>query len=332
MAFTIYAENNEFAASTGSNVNSEPGKSDFDYPPTSSKDLEITTHDGDDEPRLFEVGDIYDVTFGGNGGATILNAVVVRSDSAESGGVIVFEGEDLNGDLTQVIWTPGFDLESWYFDNFANGQAPNYYTTDQDAAYTHGYVCFEESTRISTAMGGVAVREFWQGDLVDTLDAGPQPVMRAVRRVVAGYGANTPVLFSPGAIGNFAPLRLSPQHRVMIRSPMAELMFGTSEVLVPAKALVNGRDILYAPCPRVAYVHLLLAEHAILFAEGALCESLLAGDEAIAREDLPPGLSERPARLCLRYGEALALATQPCERGAREVPQPAAQDATVPAL
>jgi hypothetical protein len=321
MPLQFFALDNQFAASTGSNVNSSPGRSKFDYPPTSSKDLVITAKDGDPDPRLFEVGDTYDVSYGGNGGMTLLDAVVIRSDSAPGGGgVIVFEGLDENGDLTQVVWTPDFDLESWYFDNFTNGNPPQFYTTDQNASYDHTFVCFAAETRIATAMGGIAAGEVWEGDHVATLDAGPQPVVWTGQRRVAGTGRNAPVLFTNGAIGNHAPLRLSQQHRVLVRSPLAELMFGASEVLVPAKALVDGVSVQIVPCRQITYVHLLLPRHQLVMAEGAPCESLLLGDMARDAIGLPKGAfgcDATPVRPILSFAEAVAL------RGARPPPMPA---------
>ena len=96
----------------------------------------------------------------------------------------------------------------------------------------------------------------------------------------------------------------------MVRSAMAELMFGASEVLVPAKAMVNGEDIRIDPCPRVDYVHVLLPAHHIVMAEGAACESLLPGEVARNRADLPRRVAHRryaPARPILSYAEAIAL-------------------------
>ncbi|MEZ5714709.1 MAG: Hint domain-containing protein [Paracoccaceae bacterium] len=201
-------------------------------------------------------------------------------------------------------------METWYFDNFVGGQPPEFYTSDQNAAYSHSFVCFAGDTRIATALGGIRAADLWPGDLVDTLDAGPQPVRWMGRRTVPGQGPNAPVLFTPGAIGNHSPLRLSQQHRVLVRSPLAELMFGSPEVLVPAKALVDGADIRIAPCARIDYVHLLLPAHGLLFAEGALCESLLPGSQAQEAVDLPPALARLPypaARPVLSFAEALAL-------------------------
>jgi len=75
MPLTFYGIDNEFAAATGTNVGTTPNSSTFDNPPYGSSDLVITAHEGDNDPRLFEVGDSYDVTWGGaGGGGSIINA------------------------------------------------------------------------------------------------------------------------------------------------------------------------------------------------------------------------------------------------------------------
>ena len=328
MPLTFYAIDEEFAAATGTNVNVAPGRSRFDNPPNAFKDLVITVKDGDSDPRHFELGDSYALEWGGyGGGGAIEDAVVVRSDMAPgSGGVIVFEGTDENGDIVQIVWTPGFNLEDWYWDHYNPSAEPQFYVADTDPNYSHEFICFAEDVRIATAMGGVRAGDVWVGDLVQTLDGGPQPVSWVGRRLVPGTGANAPVLFAPGAIGNHSPLKLSQQHRVLIASPLAELMFGASEVLVPAKALINGVDICLMPCARIAYVHLALESQQILLAEGAHCESLLPGDMAQALADLPPRLKNRPyaaARPVLRYGEAVALLGA-CPPGMPDLPAQAA--------
>lgn len=287
MPLQFFALDNEFAVATGSNVNSGPGTSTFDYPPNSTMDLIITVNDGDTDPRLFEVGDTYDLSFGGNGATSLEDAVVIRSDAVPGGGAIVFEGLDQNGDLTQVVWSPGFDLEQWYFDNYSPPALPGFYTTDQNASYSHSFVCFAADTRLATGLGGIRVADLWEGDRIQTLDSGPAPVRWIGGRRVSGQGGNAPVSIAPGALGNHAPLRLSQQHRVLLRLPQAELLYGSAEVLVPAKALVNGIDIRITPCDQITYVHVLMKQHHILLAEGAPCESLLPGDETFRHLPVP---------------------------------------------
>lgn len=315
MPFTIAAEDNEFGTATGSNVNSGGATSAFDGAPADSTDLLITTREGDTEPRYFEVGETYDVTFTDSDGVTHIvdDAEVVRSDGIGNiGGIVVFEGQDQNGDTVQVLWTPNFDVDTWYATAASGGGTPRFYITDQVANYTHGYICFAEEARIATTAGALAAGKVRPGQRVLTLDAGLREVTWIGRQTMPGHGKAAPVVFAPGAIGNDRPLRLSQQHRVLVRTPLAELMFGASEVLAPAKALVNGRDIRIVPCATITYVHLLLDSHQILRAEGALCESLLLGDVACDLISLPEGLSPPappvPARRILRYHEAIALA------------------------
>ncbi len=172
----------------------------------------------------------------------------------------------------------------------------------------------------------MAAEDIGTGRLLRTLDAGLQPVAWYGQRRLAGRGAAAPVLFAPGTIGNHAPLRLSQQHRVLLRSPLAELMFGTAEVLVPARALVNGTSIRIAPCARITYVHVLLEAHHILRAEGALCESLLMGDEAMRLLQAPRCAGRaamRPARPILRGFEAAALVRAPPAKTAPRPPRAA---------
>lgn len=312
MPLVFEAIDEEFAAATGSNVYVSPTASRFDNPPNAFKNLMITADDADPDPRVFEIGDSYSLTWGGfGGGGEITDAVVVRSDEApDGGGIIVFEGIDENGELAHIIWTPDFNLEQWYSDNYNPSAEPEFWVEDANPSYDHQFVCFEGSTRIATAMGDIMAGELWRGDHVLTHDGEAKPVLWAGQRTVRGGGANAPVLFTPGAIGNYAPLRLSPQHRVLVSSPQAELLFGSHEVLVPAKALVNGRDICYAPCASVSYVHFLLESHELVFAEGASCESLLPGVEALKYITLPPDIdakSYRAVRPVLSYAEALAL-------------------------
>lgn len=282
MSLSFYGVDEEFAAATGDNVRVTPTSSKFDYPPNSFTNLVITANPDDPDPRLFEIGDTYDLQWVGTGGArSIEDAVVVRSDMAPGGGgIIVFEGLDQNGVITQIIWTPDFDLQQWYWDNYNPSAEPQFYTSDQNESYNHQFICFAGQTLIEGPHGPIRCNDLSAGDLVDTLDRSVQTVRWVGRMTVPGYGPAAPVRFAQGSIGNTKPLLLSQNHRVLLRSARAELLFGSSEVLVPAKALVNGRQIRLAPRPGIEYVHLLLDDHGVLTANGALCESLFLGDTA----------------------------------------------------
>ncbi len=278
MPFSIYAQDSSFAVSTGDNVNVTPTTSRFDNPPNSTKDLVITTNEGDEDPRLFEIGDTYDVSFGGNGGSTLEDATVVRSDTAGGdSGIIVFEGTDTEGNLTQVVWTPNFDLENWYWSSYNPSSEPQFYTSDVNPDYTHEFICFERSVKLATPRGYVRADKLEVGQTVCTWGGVKREVRWLGRKTVDGTGQMAPVRFAKGAIGNFAPVKLSPQHRVLVTAPEADLQFGAPEVLVPAISLVDGKRVRQVTREQVHYVHILLDRHDILIAEGAPCESLLPG-------------------------------------------------------
>jgi hypothetical protein len=311
MPFSIYAQDSEFSVASGDNVNNGPGgpgSSTFDSAPNATEDLVITTDADDDDPRLFELGDTYDVRFGGDGGTVIDDAVVVRSDPGPGGGgIIVFEGVDQDGNPAQVLWTPGVDLEGWYQANSGSSAEPGFYTTDQNAAYTHGFVCFDAAARIATPHGQRYAGDLQPDDMVVTVDRGARPLRWVGQRRLTGREGMTPVLIREGALGNSAPLRLSPQHMVMIRSARAEMFFGFPEVLVPIRALVDGKAIRFAPALHITYVHLLLDQHEILLAEGAPCESLRAIPAWSQVPDAPEALPLPAARPILTYREAVSL-------------------------
>lgn len=338
MTILINAIDSQFAASTGSNVNSSADRSRFDYPPTSTNNLTIESQDGDDTPFIFSPGDTYTVSFTGNGGATIQDATVVRSDMIGAGPehAIVFEGLDEDGDLTQVVWSPEFDLEAWYFDNFVGGQPPEFYNADMDAGSTYQAVCFEATMRIDTPSGPRAAKSICAGDFVMTHDAGAQPVKWVAHRNLRGWGRHAPVIFEDGAIGNTGALVLSQQHRILIHAPEARGRSGHDEVLVPAVAFVNGQTVRLKPAKTITYVHFLLEDHHILTAQNVPCESLLLGKvsrEVLARlprvepdgivvrggahaidvsvlDDLQHGMSARPARPCLGVRDGARLIAQ----------------------
>ena len=152
-----------------------------------------------------------------------------------------------------------------------------------------GYVCFGSDTRIQTPTGEKKVVRLKPGDLVNTVDHGPQPIRWvAMRRLgpleLRANPAIRPVRVKRGALGGGLPARdvlLSPQHRVLVRSRLAMQMFGTTEVLVAVKALVGLPGIEVAQdVGGVIYVHLLFDDHEVIIADGAPMESLFLGTGA----------------------------------------------------
>ncbi|QUS35752.1 Hint domain-containing protein [Falsirhodobacter algicola] len=138
--------------------------------------------------------------------------------------------------------------------------------------------CFAAGTMILTPEGERRVEDLVAGDLVQTLDHGPQPVRWAGARAVSGQGTLAPILFAPGAAGNDRPMRVSPQHRILVEGWRAEMTVGAAEVLVAAKHLANDITIRAEPCETVTYVHLMFDAHEIVRSDGAWTESYHPGD------------------------------------------------------
>lgn len=141
--------------------------------------------------------------------------------------------------------------------------------------------CFTQGTSIRTPNGDVPVEALAVGDLVETLDHGPQKIRWIGERTVAGKGKLAPICFRPDSIGNTREIKVSPQHRVLLSGWKCELLFHDPEVLCAAKELCNGDQIYTAPCEEITYFHVMFDRHEIIFAEGALLESFYVGDYII---------------------------------------------------
>lgn len=151
--------------------------------------------------------------------------------------------------------------------------------TDTGLVTINSIPCFVAGTRIRTPQGDRRVEDLRPGDLVSTLDDGPQPVRWIGRRQVAAEGAFAPIRIRAGTFGRHGTLMLSPQHRVLVGDGRAELLFGEPEVLVAAKDLVDGRAVTVCDGGTVEYVHILFDRHQVVFSEGLATESFLPGPQ-----------------------------------------------------
>ncbi|MDB6180478.1 Hint domain-containing protein [Paracoccus fistulariae] len=151
-------------------------------------------------------------------------------------------------------------------------------------------VCFGADALIQTPAGEVAAGDLSVGDQVQTRDAGPQTIRWIGSRkldaaMLEAHPNLRPIRITAGALGNGLPrsdLIVSPQHRILVRSKIAQKMFGTHEVLVPARQLceIEGID-LAEDLHEVTYVHFLFDAHQIVLSNGAESESLFTGAQAL---------------------------------------------------
>ncbi|SDE59320.1 Hint domain-containing protein [Paracoccus isoporae] len=190
--------------------------------------------------------------------------------------------------------------------------------------YSELATCFARGTQIETAHGSVAVEDIGEGDHVLTADHGYQPVRWIGRKMLdarqlAECPNLVPIRIRAGALGGKLPaqdLLVSPQHRMLVRSQIANRIFGQSEVLVAAKQLVvvDGIDIA-ADVTEVEYFHLLFDQHEILFSNGAETESFYTGPQAL--KSVSPAAREEILTLFpeLRDIDYTALSARPLSSG-----------------
>ncbi|MDO5648201.1 Hint domain-containing protein [Paracoccus sp. (in: a-proteobacteria)] len=213
------------------------------------------------------------------------------------------EESRLREELTKQGFSPNSDSpyagEIWY-------KSPNATFTWKGVEYQRVdwiefRICFAADTMIDTVNGPVAVQDLRVGDMVITRDNGPQPIrwidgQQVPHMQLRQTPTLQPIRIARGALGPNTPsqdLVVSPQHRVLVRSRIAQKMFGTDEVLVAAKQLlqIDGIDIA-TDLDTVTYYHFLFDQHEIVMSNGAETESLFTGPEALktvsdaAREEI----------------------------------------------
>jgi hypothetical protein len=146
--------------------------------------------------------------------------------------------------------------------------------------------CFTPGTLIATPRGEVAVEKLKAGDRVLTRDNGIQTLNWIGQKRLDFMELNKApelraIKIAAGALGDGMPERdmlVSPTHRMLITSHRAELYFGQSEILVPAKHMLAMDGVTVSDQPYVTYIHIMCDNHEIVLADGAWSESFQPGD------------------------------------------------------
>ena len=244
------------------------------------------------------------------------------------------EGGETSGDTLQLTPDVTFaDITFTNTDDNAGGLSGNFTMADGTVvtfSEIENIICFTPGTRILTPQGERAIETLHPGDMVVTRDNGPQPIRWLGNRIVPGLGRFAPVTVDAGALeGVTRPLLVSPQHRFLLTGYRAELLFGTPEVLVAAKHMVNGLSIRQKECNAVTYLHIMFDQHEVIYADGAATESFHAGDIGISaisdqsREEMfaifpelrsNVGSYGDTARTCLKAREALLMVEHTANR------------------
>lgn len=225
-------------------------------------------------PSALDFVDRFDVTITYNDGSTATTRMLVMQD--ELGRVFLTPRQSGNTDNDPL---DDRGIESIRFDAVDNNFIGSWTDLESDAFV----ICFAKGVRIAGSSGAVAVEDLRVGDLVQTLEHGAQPVVWVGRSRAPPSPAVDPIVFAPGSLDRARKLparamAVSPQHRLLIRSRIAERMTGQRDVLVPALACLELDGVSQPPASApVEYVHVMLSRHEILFAEGYPVESFLTG-------------------------------------------------------
>ena len=149
--------------------------------------------------------------------------------------------------------------------------------TQSEAEHQGAVICFTPGTRILTPDGIKLIEELREGDYVQTKDNGSQQIQWMGQRRMSGARLFAmpklrPIRIRAGLFGLDEPdedLLVSPEHRMLIKGRVAMELFNTPEVLVAARDLVDhDRVSVDLTVREITYVHMLLPEHEILFANG----------------------------------------------------------------
>ncbi|MEW2911245.1 Hint domain-containing protein [Leisingera sp. JC11] len=179
-----------------------------------------------------------------------------------------------------------------------------------------GVICFTPGTLIATPGGPKRVEQLREGEKVQTRDNGAQEILWIGSRRITGARLYVmprlrPIRIHAGALGIDRPeqeLLVSPDHRMLLRGSRVRALFNTPDVLVAASDLANGSTIQPDTSVReITYIHLMLANHQVLWANGVETESFhpsnasltaLSGSDRARLFGLLPELERNP----LSYG------------------------------
>lgn len=155
------------------------------------------------------------------------------------------------------------------------GASTSDFTTD-----TTGVVCFTTGTRIRTPDGDRPIEELQVGDLVETVDGGPQPIkwIGTSHYDEAALIENPklrPIVVSARVFGAERDLVVSRQHAFLL--PEEDLLARAIQLVkmnVAGVRIAHGRK-------RVTYHHIMFEKHELIYSEGIATESMYPGPQAL---------------------------------------------------
>jgi len=230
---------------------------------------------GGDE-QVFDSVAVFDATITYFDGSTATVTAVIFQDTGGN----TYWAPEMTDNADQAAMEAG-PIQSLTLDELLVSRAAGLASERSD--WKHA-VCYVAGAQVETDTGARPVEALKPGDFVRTRDQGVMPVRWVGRSVVQVTPATAPIRIDPCALGPGVPSRplwVSPQHRVLLRSEVAERICGKAEVLVAAKKLLALPGVVQVfDLSKVTYVHFMLDSHELVFANGAVSESMYLGRQA----------------------------------------------------
>lgn len=204
--------------------------------------------------------------------------------------IIGFTFEGPSPEPGATLSYPGDDSAGWW--------QPD--PTNQASDHQSLVPCFSPGSLVQTPNGPRPIETLKPGDFVTTVDHGDMQIRWVGKKFVSAQHLAAspnlrPIQISKGSLAPNLPNRdmvVSPQHRVIVRSKIAQRISGDTEVLVAAKHLCTLEGVeQISPEQGIQYIHLLFDTHEIIRVDGLETESLYPGKQTL-RALSQPALAE----------------------------------------
>lgn len=223
-----------------------------------------------------------------DGGGIVANGTPVEAESRIFVRALDGAGNETGPTITITVFSQnGFFGDVWGFSPDIELQDGVQYAKTSgsnlgSSTYNSFITCFAATTRVLTPDGEAEIATLRVGDRVWTKTDGNQTVRWIGSTKVNAEGVFAPVFIPKGVFGATRDLVVSQEHRLLLQSWDADLLFGTNDVLVAAKHLCGLHGIHIRTGGTVEYIHLMFDRHQIVQSDGALSESFFISQHSLS--------------------------------------------------